>query len=169
MEAIFDFLDNFFSINVFGNLNLYQLLSALLKYIFVIIVFYFIYSIIKVIYYDVKGTMRAESIQDTYLKLLNKPDEFSFKLQEYYFIGDNNTIGRDELNTIVIEDKFLSKYHARIIRDNESDMYMIEDLDSANGTYLNGEEVHELIELKTNDIIELGQLKFLFVEGEAND
>lgn len=167
MEGFFDFIDSFFSINVFGNLTLYQLLSTILKYIFVIIVLYFIYSIIRVIYYDVRTNMDKEKISDTYLKLLNLNQGFRFKVQEYYFIGPNNTIGRDESNTICIKDRFLSKFHARIILDEN--IYFLEDLNSANGTYLNDEEVKDAIELKSGDIIRLGQLQFLFNNGDENE
>lgn len=166
MERFFNFIDRLFSIKVFGNLNLYQLLSTIFKYVFVIIVFYFIYSIIRVIYYDVKTTISKENISDTYLKLLNKNAGFKFKVQEFYYIGKNNSIGRDPKNTIAIEDKFLSKYHARIIKDGQ--IYFLEDLGSQNGTYLNGERITEAIELKSRDIINLGQMEFMFIEGNKN-
>lgn len=166
MEGFFNFIDKFFSINVFGNLTLYQLLSTIFKYIFVIVVFYFIYSIIRIIYYDVRTTLKKEQESDTYLKLLNRNDGFRFIVQEYYFIDENNTIGRDDRNSICIKDKYLSKFHARIIQDE--DIYFLEDLKSANGTYLNDERIEDAIELKTNDIIHIGQLQFLFVQGDEN-
>ncbi|MDO4594851.1 MAG: FHA domain-containing protein [Tissierellia bacterium] len=167
MDSVFNFFERIFSINVFGNLSLYQLLSTIFKYLFVIIVFYFIYSIIKVIYYDVKGTMKQEHISDTYLKLLNRGHELKFKVQEYYYIGDSNTIGRDDRNSICIKDKFMSKFHARIVKDEG--MYFLEDLNSANGTYLNGERIEDAIELQSDDIINIGQVDFLFVEGDQVD
>ncbi|MDD7306488.1 MAG: FHA domain-containing protein [Peptoniphilaceae bacterium] len=166
MEQFFNFIDSFFSIKVFGNLTLYQLLSTILKYLFVIIVLYFIYSIIRIIYYDVRASMKKEKISDTYLKLLNFNQGFKFKVQEYYIIGENNTIGREKSNTISINDKFMSKFHARIIYDEG--VYFLEDLDSANGTYLNNEKIEDAIELKSNDIIKMGQVQFLFVDGDEN-
>ena len=167
MESFFNFIDKFFSINVFGNLTLYQLISTILKYVFVVVVFYFIYSIIRIIYYDVRTTLKKEKESDTYLKLLNRNDGFRFIVQEYYFIGEDDTIGRDERNTICIKDKYLSKFHARIIQDE--DIYFLEDLKSANGTYLNDERIYDAIELKSNDIIHVGQLQFLFIQGEDNE
>lgn len=167
MDKFFNFIDRIFSINVFGNLTLYQLISTILKYIFVIVVFYFIYSIIRIIYYDVKTTLLKEKESDTYLKLINKNEAFRFMVQEYYFIGEEDTIGRDDRNTICIKDKYLSKFHARIIQDE--DIYFLEDLKSANGTFLNGERIEDAIELKTNDIIHLGQLQFLFIQGDENE
>lgn len=166
MEAFFNTLDKIFSINVFGNLTLYQLVSTILKYAFVIVVFYFIFSIIRIIYYDVRTTLKKEQESDTYLKLLNRNDGFKFIVQEYYFIGEDDTIGRDDRTSICIKDKYLSKFHCRIIQDEN--IYFLEDLKSANGTYLNDERIEDAIELKTNDIINIGQLQFLFVQGESN-
>lgn len=167
MEKFFNLIDKVFSINVFGSLTLYQLLSTILKYIFVFIVFYFIYSIIRIIYYDVRTTLKKEQDSDTYLKLINMNDGFSFMVQEYYFIGEDNTIGRDSRNTISINDKYLSKFHARILQDEN--MYFLEDLKSANGTYLNDEKIIDAIELKSGDIIRIGSLKFLFVQGDRDE
>lgn len=164
MEQFFNILDSFFSVKVFGNLTLYQLLSTIFKYLFVIIVLYFIYSIIRIIYFDVKASMKKEKISDTYLKLINFNQGFKFKVQEYYFIGKENTIGRDLTNTISINDKFMSKFHARIIYDEG--LYFLEDLNSANGTYLNNEKIGDAIELKSQDIIKMGQIQFLFVDGD---
>lgn len=166
MEKFFNLIDKVFSINVFGNLTLYQLLSTILKYIFVFVVFYFIYSIIRIIYYDVRTTLKKEQDSDTYLKLININDGFSFMIQEFYFIGEDNTIGRDERNTISINDRYMSKFHARILQDEN--MYFLEDLKSANGTYLNNEKILDAIELKSGDIIRIGSLKFLFIQGDRD-
>lgn len=167
MEKFFNLIDKVFSINVFGSLTLYQLLSTILKYIFVFVVFYFIYSIIRIIYYDVRTTLKKEQDSDTYLKLINLNDGFSFMVQEYYFLGEDNTIGRDARNTISINDKYLSKFHARILQDES--MYFLEDLKSANGTYLNDEKIIDAIELKSGDIIRIGSLKFLFIQGDRDE
>ncbi|MBM0045699.1 FHA domain-containing protein [Anaerococcus sp. mt242] len=167
MEKFLKAVDDVFSVQVIGNLTLYQLFSTILKYVFVIVVFYFIYSIIRIIYYDVRTTLKKEQESDTYLKLLNRNDGFRFIVQEYYFIGEENTIGRDDRNSICIKDKYLSKFHARIIQDE--DIYFLEDLNSANGTFLNDEKIEDAIELKSNDIIHIGQLQFLFIQGEEND
>lgn len=167
MDLFFNFIDRVFSIHVFGNMTLYQLLSTILKYVFVVIVLYFIYSIIKIIYYDVRYVIRKEKISDTYLKLISQNDEYKFKIQEYYYIGEDNSIGRDDRNTICIKDQFLSNFHARIILDKG--IYFLEDLNSSNGTYLNDERIFDAIELKSKDIIKFGELKFLFINGDEND
>ncbi|KWZ99827.1 MAG: FHA domain-containing protein [Anaerococcus vaginalis] len=167
MDQFFNFIDKVFSIQVFGNMTLYQLLSTILKYVFVVIVLYFIYSIIRIIYYDVRYAIKKEQISDTYLQFINQNQENKFKIQEYYYIGENNTIGRDDKNTICIKDKYLSSFHARIILDQG--IYFLEDLNSSNGTFLNDERISEAIELKNKDVIKFGELKFLFINGDEDD
>lgn len=63
----------------------------------------------------------------------------------------------------VISQKGISRIHARIT--SEGDKYFIKDMNSTNGTKVNGRELacYELCELKTNDRIELGNLECIFV------
>ena len=56
MDKIFDILEGIFSVETFGNLKLYDLMAIIFKYIFVIIIYYFIYNIIKMIYFDISTT-----------------------------------------------------------------------------------------------------------------
>ena len=57
-----------------------------------------------------------------------------------------------------------SRLHARITcRDEE---YQIEDLESTNGTFVNGVQVQKCV-LRNNDQIQIGDAKILFLEGKA--
>src|ERR1700730_10279660 len=69
------------------------------------------------------------------------------------------SIGRLGSNDICLEDPFVSRRHC-VIR-NEGDEYLIEDLNSANGTYLNGEPVNAG-SLKEGCLIAIGTSRFLF-------
>jgi pSer/pThr/pTyr-binding forkhead associated (FHA) protein len=69
------------------------------------------------------------------------------------------SVGRKSSNDIRLEDWFVSRHHC-LIR-NEGEQYMIEDLNSANGTYLNGERVRAG-SLKEGSLIEIGASGFLF-------
>jgi hypothetical protein len=52
-------------------------------------------------------------------------------------------------------DTFVSQVHARVF-DRDGDLY-VEDLGSTNGTFLNGEQVHEPLRLKRGDRLHIGQ------------
>jgi hypothetical protein len=64
------------------------------------------------------------------------------------------TIGREEGNSIQLNDERISRYHLKLQRDN--DKVILTDLDSTNGTKVNGEEVQVRI-VRDGDIIALGR------------
>ncbi|MEZ4744121.1 MAG: HD domain-containing protein [Bdellovibrionota bacterium] len=70
------------------------------------------------------------------------------------------TIGRDKSNSIVIEDIESSRFHMRIKKRGR--LYILEDLESKNGTYINGDKVLNSI-LKNGDKILIGDTELLFV------
>lgn len=69
------------------------------------------------------------------------------------------SMGRLASNDICIEDPCVSRSHC-VIR-NEGEHYIIEDLSSTNGTYVNGEIV-KASSLKEGSIIQVGASRFLF-------
>lgn len=145
---------------------MFELISQVLKYVFIIIIYLFIFSILRLMYLDIRqmGT-RGTSLDNSYLKVVNRLDSLSFKMQEYYLLGGSVTLGRSSKNDIVIKDKFVSKNHLNITERNG--IFYLEDLNSANGTYLNGEKVDAgtLIELQNGDKIGVGFIQFIFVEN----
>lgn len=70
-----------------------------------------------------------------------------------FFVEDEATIGRAAQNDIRLRDTEVSRRHARIFRrDGE---FVIEDLRSSNGTYVNGARVDRRV-LKDGDEIQMG-------------
>ena len=74
--------------------------------------------------------------------------------QQVVELRDFNSLGRHPNNTIQLLDKIVSKEHCIIER--RGDHYVLRDLGSLNGTYINGERVHGERELKHGDDIALG-------------
>ncbi|MBP2633311.1 MAG: domain containing protein [Firmicutes bacterium] len=70
------------------------------------------------------------------------------------------TIGRNSDNDIVIDDKYVSHYHAQI--KNIKSNYLLEDLKSINNTYLNDEILLKEKVLNSGDIIKIGMVTFKF-------
>lgn len=69
------------------------------------------------------------------------------------------TIGRDQENHIVLEDPRSSKRHAEILPTPRG--FQIRDLDSANGTLVNGRYIEEAV-LKPGDTIVIGRTPIVF-------
>jgi hypothetical protein len=64
------------------------------------------------------------------------------------------TIGREHDNNIEIKDPDVARYHARILR--EKDQFLVEDLNSSTGTWVNGERGQRIV-LSHGDVIRVGQ------------
>jgi ABC-type multidrug transport system ATPase subunit/predicted component of type VI protein secretion system len=72
-------------------------------------------------------------------------------------------IGRDESADLTIASQAVSRRHARLMR--EGDAYMLEDLGSSNGTFVNGQKLTGRRPLKSGDQIQLGQAVTLVYEA----
>ena len=75
-------------------------------------------------------------------------------LKELKIDHDEIIIGRDSGNDIQIDNEAVSREHARIIRG--SNYYLIEDLNSTNGTFVNGKMINKKF-LKEEDEILIGK------------
>ena len=69
------------------------------------------------------------------------------------------TIGREEGNTIQLNDERVSRYHAKIQMDH--DQVVLTDLESTNGTKVNGEDV-QLRNLRYGDVVQVGRTVMVF-------
>lgn len=146
---------------------MFEILSSLLKYIFVTVIYTFIFAIIRMIYLDIHSMNAGRSSGNKnlpYLKLINRRDSLDLKVDESYVLEDGLTIGRSKDNGITIADPYLSGKH--VIFKNQNGSCILRDLNSTNGTLVNGEKLSEMpVKLKDGDRIHIGQLDFLFVAG----
>jgi hypothetical protein len=70
------------------------------------------------------------------------------------------TIGREQSNSLPFpDDEFISRHHCEIVYKNYQ--YVVRDMGSANGTYVNDVKVRETV-LRDGDLIQVGPLRFLF-------
>lgn len=85
--------------------------------------------------------------------------------QEHFLTGETITIGRALDNDIVITSKRVSREHACLRRDGRH--VFIEDMESANGVFLNDERVLASKELRDGDRIQVGDIDFYFHDPET--
>ncbi|PYJ23997.1 MAG: hypothetical protein DME99_00975 [Verrucomicrobia bacterium] len=74
-------------------------------------------------------------------------------------LGNVTTIGRASLNHVVIDNPAVSAQHAIITRFGES--YRLKDLNSTNGTQVNGDSITD-VQLKDGDKIRFGSAVAVF-------
>lgn len=139
---------------------MFNILSLVFKYAFIIIIYFFVYSIIKLIYLDIRGLSFISSGNESYIELLNDVESIPYLIKEYYLLNRDLSFGRSLNNDIVVENPYVSKHHGKIT--NVDGEYYIVDLNSANGTYLNNKKVLGESNLTNGDIIRIGELEFKF-------
>ncbi len=69
------------------------------------------------------------------------------------------TIGREEGNAVQLNDERISRYHIKILEDNQH--IVLTDLDSTNGTRVNGQDTQLRI-LRFGDLISVGRSVLLY-------
>ena len=87
-----------------------------------------------------------------------------FAGMEYPLVAEETLIGRNPTTDVTLLDENISREHALILFDPESGVYTIEDLQSTNGTKVNGKGIRSH-PLEPGDEIQIGHTRFQFVVG----
>jgi pSer/pThr/pTyr-binding forkhead associated (FHA) protein len=101
---------------------------------------------------DIKGVRRERQLTSAKLSFLTGERTFS--------LFEITSIGRSEECDIVIESPYVSAKHALIRKKGKR--FYIEDLNSTNGTFVNGKRV-KFSRIKNGDIITLGDVDLKFM------
>lgn len=83
-------------------------------------------------------------------------------LQQIELENPRTTIGRKSHNTLVLDSIVVSGDHC-VLQMNSAGEVSVEDLQSTNGTHINGQAVKSRQRLRDNDLITIGNFSLLFV------
>jgi pSer/pThr/pTyr-binding forkhead associated (FHA) protein len=89
-----------------------------------------------------------------------------FEGMAYELTAPETLIGRNPTTDITLLDEGISREHAIILYDPESDSYSLEDLQSTNGTQVNGKRVRSAT-LEDGDEVRVGRTLFRFSRGTS--
>jgi pSer/pThr/pTyr-binding forkhead associated (FHA) protein len=84
-------------------------------------------------------------------------------------VRDVTRLGRQLENDVVFQEESISRIHAEIRL--EDGKYILYDLQSTSGTYVNGRQIERCV-LNSGDLISLAKIQFMFVNNNpkiAND
>ena len=129
--------------------------------IFIIILYRIIYFALKIMYKDVKGGGRRRPPvrkKNHGLEVLEVAKDNDIKIGTIIPVRSTISIGRKDENSIVLIDQHVSGNHAKLLIKN--DILFIEDLNSTNGTLVNGERISGKVKLYSKDIVKVGNTKF---------
>ena len=112
------------------------------------------------------GLLVSRDVHGMKAVLVGKTSEGQEDMARFPF-EQQATIGRGAENTVVIEDASISGKHARIVYDAKESCYFLEDLESLNGTELDGTRVRDRERLETLHVITLANTRDLIFQDLA--
>lgn len=74
--------------------------------------------------------------------------------------GDELTVGRTAQNDLVLEDPLVSRTHCIFMK--KGGVFLLEDLGSHNGSYVNEERLHSVRQLRHGDRVTIGASRILY-------
>ncbi|MFN2242556.1 MAG: FHA domain-containing protein, partial [Anaerolineae bacterium] len=79
-----------------------------------------------------------------------------------YDLAGTINVGRSADNQIAIQDPTVSRHHAWIKAEGEE--FLVFDVGSANGTFVNDERIEEPRRLESGDVVRFGDAEFVFTK-----
>ncbi|HBC97961.1 MAG TPA: hypothetical protein DC034_14365 [Clostridium sp.] len=140
-------------------------LSIIFKIVIIGIVYIIIFWALRIMYKDIKvGSRRARkgNRRSFGLEVLNPGSNSNLRRGAVIPVRREITVGRKNDNQLVLEDPYASGHHARIYIRNGKDC-ILEDLESTNGTLLNGKKLRGKHYLNSGDEIRIGNTSFKFI------
>lgn len=144
---------------------------------FLILLWVFIFSIISVIRADLFGQKVASKVAEVAIPAVistpiiaaeTKPAQApasqlvitggSLAGQQLALTGRQFTIGRSADSDLIVNDEYASTHHAKLVFINGD--WMLQDLDSTNGSYLDGERISTPVVVPQNTQVRIGQTTF---------
>jgi pSer/pThr/pTyr-binding forkhead associated (FHA) protein len=144
-----------------------ELVLDILKFVFIIVLYIFVGRAVRAVWAELKpatagpaARANAPASRPKEGRTKKAPRKVAViegeKLKGKTFdLGDELIIGRAEKCHIVLDDTYVSQVHARIFRRGEG--YMVEDLGSTNGTYMNRRRITSPSELQRGDRVKIGK------------
>ncbi|MCI1944521.1 FHA domain-containing protein [Clostridium luticellarii] len=137
-------------------------LSMIFKIVIIGIVYIIIFWALKIMYKDIKvgsRTARRTDRKSFGLEVINPGNNSNLRKGAVIPVRREITVGRKNDNQLILEDPYASGHHARIYIKNGKDC-ILEDLESTNGTLLNGKKLRGKHYLNSGDEVRIGNTSF---------
>ena len=142
---------------------------SVLKYVLLALLYFFIYRAVKSVAADLSGrrTSTGGSQRARSPKPAKKPPRSGrlptsvvvhapeARKPKAFRLSGSLEIGRAESCEVQLDDTYASQHHARI--SSHDGTWLVEDLGSTNGTFLNDRRVQSPIEVRAGDVVRIGK------------
>lgn len=133
---------------------------------FVLVLYLFLARIAAALWQDLRRTQtgrpgNTQTALGPHLLVLD-PGQSALDRGQTLSLRGETTLGRELNNVIVLQDDTVSSRHALVTRDGRR--WLLRDLGSTNGTFINERPVAGAVTLRSGDVIQIGRLSFRFEE-----
>jgi pSer/pThr/pTyr-binding forkhead associated (FHA) protein len=135
-----------------------------LRLLFVGLLYLFLFRIVKLTRSEISLLAKKESRISAKRPalIMIDPAESSVQIDTKFPLGQVAIVGRSSSSTIPIDDAFVSSQHARI--EIDGDEWRIHDLNSTNGTFVNGEQIRGIGDITEGDVVQFGRVTMRLVQ-----
>ncbi|NWF80308.1 MAG: FHA domain-containing protein [Chloroflexi bacterium] len=145
----------------FANLSIGVIL-LMLRVAVVFLLYFFLWQVLRVVARDVRSGAPAPAPASPYGQLVVvAAGQTGIPVGKAFPLSPHTVIGRSTDVDVSLNDSFLSIDHARL--EWRNGVWMLEDLNSTNGTYLNGFEVSASTEVHDGDVIRVGRVELKLI------
>ncbi len=138
------------------------LLTLLLRVAVVLLLYFFLWQVLRFVLRDLRSagqsTASGTASSPYGQVVVVRSGQSGVPVGKSFPLGPSNIIGRSmEQCEIALNDSFLSSQHARLELQGEE--WVLEDLRSTNGTFVNEIEVRDPTVLEDGDVIRVGRVE----------
>jgi pSer/pThr/pTyr-binding forkhead associated (FHA) protein len=126
------------------------------RLLFLGLLYLFLARVIRVLVRDLRAAAREPAERPGRLVVLESPSGEP-AIGRWFGLDVITSLGRDVNNAIVIDDPFASADHAVLTYRGRN--WYLEDLDSTNGSYVNGHAISGVAALGYGDELQIGQVR----------
>lgn len=142
-----------------------DILVLLLRVAVVLLLYFFLWQVLRFVIRDLRsGSSSAGGLAASpYGQLMVlRAGTTGVPTGKTFPLGPSNIIGRSMENCeIALNDSFLSSQHARL--ELQGDVWVLEDLTSTNGTFVNEIEVRDATSVEEGDVIRVGRVEMRII------
>jgi FHA domain-containing protein len=133
----------------------------------VLVLYLFLLAVVRAVYRDLRsaGTARAPAAPARQAGVpqlvVLAAGQTDYQVGQQFRLRNPTLLGRDPASDIPVEDDFVSAQHLRLLPGSGG--WLAQDLNSTNGTRINGARLQGTAPLKSGDILDVGRLRLRFV------
>lgn len=137
----------------------------ILRIAVVFLLYFFLWQVLRVVTRDLRGSTAAGSeAASPYGQLvIVTSGQTGLPVGKTFPLAPVTTIGRGMDAEVALNDTFLSTHHARL--ELRGDEWILQDLKSTNGTFVNGFEVRDPTIVNDGDVVRIGRVEMKLIRA----